>query len=310
MTKAHDMLRIAVRDGPLLNLCKLGRLAMAIVPFEGSDLNDLDVDMSLKLLQKMMDDSRLPLKRASADVWEDLDRLRDEVCHIISKSCDEDKVKLRSLFEKIDRVYDLRPSASHRDSGPRDHLPVPKSKTPGIVLSSRHSHDSKAPDSSPTIVQGRCEASPTKDGSFIGAILRPLPFLKLATDMSLESAIDAHIDLRNTLAHPRYTSNEHATHDDTSDPYPSPSATYILPPLLGNVSLASQSISPFHPSFPYIRQDIQHPVVSDEIHPRDNTGDSATQLPNTAPLTLRSPKPGSLDPASAETASLSGHPIL
>jgi hypothetical protein len=310
MTKAHDMLRIAVRDGPLLNLCKLGRLAMAIVPFEGSDLNVLDVDMSLKLLQKMMDDSRLPLKRASADVWEDLDRLRDEVCHIISKSCDEDKVKLRPLFEKIDRVYDLRPSASHRYSGPRDHLPVPKSKIPGIVLSSRHSHDSKAPDSSPTIVQGRCEASPTKDGSFIGAILRPLPFLKLATDMSLESAIDAHIDLRNTLAHPRYTSNEHATHDDTSDPYPSPSATYILPPLLGNVSLASQSISPFHPSFPYIRQDIQHPVVSDEIHPRDNTGDSATQLPNTAPLTLRSPKPGSLDPASAETASLSGHPIL
>jgi hypothetical protein len=305
MTKAHNMLKIAVRDGPLLNLCKLGRLTMTIMPFEGSDLNDLDVDISLKLLQKMMDDSRLPLERASAEVWEDLSRLWDEVCHVISKSCDEDKVKLRPLFEKIDQVYHRRPSASPRDSGPRD---PPGSETPAIVTSSRHSRNSEASGSSPTILQGRCEASPTKDGGFRGAVLRPPPFLKLPTDIFLGSVIDAHLDPRNTLARPCYTYNEHATHGDASDPYPSTGAAYIPPPLLGNVPLASQSISPFHPSFPYIRQDIQHPVVPDEIYPRDNTGDWATQSPNTTPLTLRSPKPGSLGPARAEPASLSDHP--
>lgn len=111
MTKAHDMLNIAVRDGPLLNFCRLGRLAMTMAPFEGSDLNDLDVDKLSKLLQNMIDDSRLPLKGASAEVWEDLSRLRGEVDHVISKSCQGDQEKLQPLSEKIEQVYNLRPSA-------------------------------------------------------------------------------------------------------------------------------------------------------------------------------------------------------
>ncbi len=317
MTKAHDMLKIAVRDGPLLNFCKLGRLAVTMVPFEGSDLNDLDVEKLLELLQSMVDDSRLPLKGASAEVWEDVSRLRDEVGHVISKSCDGDKVKLWPLFEKIEQAYELRPSAS-QESGPGDHLQAPGSETSAVVqprLSSRElrpsrnrSSDASGP-SSTVVASGRYEASPTKENDG-GAVFRHFLRFPTDSDIFLEFAMYAHSDPRSTtLAYPYYSRNEDAIHYSASDPYrigsggaiagPSAGAAYILPPVLGNTFLASQGISPVHPSFPHIRQNIQHRVVPVDIHP--------TRSPSTPP-TPRSPRPGSLDPASAETASPSGHP--
>lgn len=138
--------------------------------------------------------------------------------------------------------------------------------------------------------------------------------------MFLESAMDAHFDpQRHALAHPYYSYNEHATHYNTSDPYhsgdigsggviagPSVAAAYIPPPLQGNMPLAPQDISPVHPSFPHTRQDIQYPIVSVDIYPEQNTvGDWDNRTPT--PLTPRSPRPKSLDPASAESASLSSH---
>ena len=178
ITKAHDMLKIAVRDGPLLNFCKLGRLAMTMVPFEGSDLNDLDVETLLELLQNMMGDSHLPLKSAFAEVWEDLSRLRDEVGHVILKSSDGDRVKLWPLFEKIDQVYHLRPSAS-KESGPNDHFLAPDSKTSAIVrprLSlrekpTRNRYSDASGASSTVVAESRYEASPTKGDEFRGTVV-------------------------------------------------------------------------------------------------------------------------------------------
>ena len=178
ITKAHEMLKTAVRDGPLLTFCKLGRLATTMVPFEGSELNDLDVETLLKLLQNMMDDSRLPLNGASTEVWEDFRQLRDEVGHFISKSYDGDKDKMWPLFEKIDQVYHLHPFAS-QESGPSDYLLAPSSKTwailrPGLSrerpLRKRYSDASGS--SSTVVAESRSAASPTKENDFGGAILR------------------------------------------------------------------------------------------------------------------------------------------
>lgn len=132
--------------------------------------------------------------------------------------------------------------------------------------------------------------------------------------------MDAHLDPSNTLAHPHYSHNEHVTHYSASDPHlvgeigssgatagPSAGTAYIPPPRLGNMPLAPEGISPIHPTFSYIRQDIQHPVVSVDIYPEQNiAGDWATRSPST-PLTPRSPRLESLDPASAETASRFSH---
>ena len=178
LTKAHEMLKIAVRDGPLLTFCKLGRLATTMVPFEGSELNDLDVETLLKLLQNMMDDSCLPLNGASIEVWEDLRQLRDEVGHVILKSYDGDKDKMWPLFEKIDQVYHLHPFAS-QESGPSDYLLAPSSKTwailrPGLSRERplRKKYSDASGSSSTVVAESRSAASPTKDNDFGGAVLR------------------------------------------------------------------------------------------------------------------------------------------
>jgi len=310
MTKAHDMLKIAVRDGPLLNFCKLGRLAVTMVPFEGSDLNDLDVEKLSELLQSMVDDSRLPLKGASAEVWEDLSRLRNEAGHVVSKSCDGDKVKLGPLFEKVEQVYGLRPSSDHfRAPGPETSAVAQPRLSSRELRPSRNRSSDVSGSSSTVVAEDRYEASPAKENDG-GTVFRY--FLKFPTDIFPESAMYAHPDPpSNTLADPYNSRNEYAIHYSASDPYhadeigsggaiagPSAAAAYIPPPLLGNM-FPSQGISPVHPSFPYIRQNIQHPVVPVDIYP--------TRPPST-PLTPRSPRPGFPDPASAEPASPSGHP--
>lgn len=60
MAKTRTMLHKAERDGPLLNFCKLGQLGMMAVGFKGSGLKDTDLKELLGLMQKMMEDSRLP----------------------------------------------------------------------------------------------------------------------------------------------------------------------------------------------------------------------------------------------------------
>ena len=112
MAKAHETLDMAVRDGPLLNFVKLGHLATTAVPFEGSGLEDGEFGKLLDLLQKMMDDSALPLQLASVKVWEDLSRLRDQVRDICAKSSDDDRATLQALEAKIDVVHYQGPYAA------------------------------------------------------------------------------------------------------------------------------------------------------------------------------------------------------
>ncbi|KAI9448447.1 hypothetical protein H4582DRAFT_1900796 [Lactarius indigo] len=271
MRKAQDTLTKAVQDGPLLNFCKLGRLATTMAPFEGSDLNDLDLANLLELMQSMANDSSLPLKDASSEVWEDLSQLRDS----ISKSCDRDKVKLRPLFEKIEQVYELRSSAS-QESGWGDHSRAADSETSAFVqprlsssreLRPSRSRSSDASGSSSIVIaEGRYEAPPTNenDGEF---------------------AMYAHPDPPSTtLAYPSYSRNEYATYYRASEPY------HMFP---------SSIVSPLNSSFPYPRHNVQHHVVPPavNIYPRS---------PST-PLTPRPPGPGSPERASAENAPRSGH---
>jgi hypothetical protein len=69
------MLDTAIRDGPLLNFCKLGHLAVTAVPFAGTGLELADIEKVRALQETLLRDEHLHLKCASAEVWEELSRL-------------------------------------------------------------------------------------------------------------------------------------------------------------------------------------------------------------------------------------------
>ena len=143
MAKAHETLDLAVRDGQLLNFVKLGHLATTAVPFEGSGLEDAEFGKLVDLLQKMMDDSALPLQLASVKVWEDLSRLRDQVRDISANSSDDDRANLQALQAKIDVVHYQGPYALH---GPNqsNHPEAPASGS-SVVVQSRQSSPEPMP---------------------------------------------------------------------------------------------------------------------------------------------------------------------
>ena len=126
MVKAHEMLDLAVRDESLLNFIKVGHLATTAVHFEGSSLEEAGLGKLVDFLQKMMDDSELPLQLASEKVWEDLSRLRDQVREISAKSDDDNKYKLQALHAKIDIVHGQGPYALQGPSQ-SDHAQAPAS---------------------------------------------------------------------------------------------------------------------------------------------------------------------------------------
>jgi hypothetical protein len=115
MAKTYTTLHQAERDGPLLNFCRLGRLAMMAVPFKESGVEHTDFKKLLALMQKMTEvsDSRIPLARASP-VWKLLNQLRDEVADIRSSSSNEDAENMEDLLKAI--------SAAYPPSAQEDHL--------------------------------------------------------------------------------------------------------------------------------------------------------------------------------------------
>ena len=140
MDKTYTMLDMAERDGPLLNFCKLGQLAMMAVPFEGSGLTETDFGKLLDLLRTMAFD-RLRLTRASIPVWKELRQLRDDVVNALEQSKqalksinieDEvdiferssalkvDKANMTALSQVIDLVYLDCPSSA-QEHPPVDH---------------------------------------------------------------------------------------------------------------------------------------------------------------------------------------------
>jgi len=109
MIKVRDMLDIAMRDGPLLNFCKLGHLVVTAVPFAGSGLESADIEKVQALQETLLQDKHLPLKCASAEVWEELSRLRGEVDSIPKRSFDKEKDMLDRLLRMIDHANDRNP---------------------------------------------------------------------------------------------------------------------------------------------------------------------------------------------------------
>ena len=119
MANTYATLEVAERDGPLLNFCRLVRLGMMAVPFEGSGLEKGDFEKLLHLMQKMTEDSPLLLVHASTSVtvWEELHRLRDEVTDIHETSRNEDGPwdgpDMGALLKMIDCVHRRCTLSSH-----------------------------------------------------------------------------------------------------------------------------------------------------------------------------------------------------
>jgi hypothetical protein len=176
MIKAREMLKIAVRDGPLLNFCKLGHLAAMAGPFDGSDLEHVDIEKLWKPQRKMMADVRLPLNRASSEVWAELYRPRDEVNDIRSKSTGGDKDRLNRLLGTIEEVHCLSPSGTQQRS-PSEHIEaeahrlwVPVHSTVSLHGLSSVSSRGGFASSSNTVTPGRSGATPTSENGFGGTV--------------------------------------------------------------------------------------------------------------------------------------------
>jgi hypothetical protein len=109
MIKVREMLDTAIRDGPLLNFCKLGYLTVMAVPLAGSGLESADIE-NVQVLQKtLLEDQHLPLNRASAEVWKELSRLECEVDNVLERSFSEEKEMLDGLLQMIRHANVLNP---------------------------------------------------------------------------------------------------------------------------------------------------------------------------------------------------------
>jgi hypothetical protein len=110
MIKVREMLDTAIRDGPLLNFCKLGYLTVTAVPFAGSGLESADIKKVQALQKTLLDDDQdLPLNRASAEVWKELSRLKCEVDNVLERSFGEERKMLDGLLQMIRHANVLNP---------------------------------------------------------------------------------------------------------------------------------------------------------------------------------------------------------
>jgi hypothetical protein len=127
MSKLRAMLNIAIRDGPLLNFCKLGHLSLTAVPFAGSGLGDADVKKVQELQTSLVQDVNLPLGAASSDACEELGRLYNEVRGVIVQSSGDEKVMLNELREAVKRANDHCPSSQQLPPSPTEESSLPPS---------------------------------------------------------------------------------------------------------------------------------------------------------------------------------------
>ena len=110
--KAHEMIKVTARDGPLLIFCQLVHLTTTAVPQGQSGLELKDIEKVWELQKKLIDDKRLPLNHASNIVWEALDQRREQVNDLRCKNSGGDREILHRLLRMIDDVLDLRFSGS------------------------------------------------------------------------------------------------------------------------------------------------------------------------------------------------------
>jgi len=112
--KARKTLVAAIRDGPLLNFCKLGHLAVTAVPFAGSGLECADIKKMQELQNKILADEHSHLNWASDRVWSELDRLEHEVCDASTNSSGEERDMLEQLLVMITKAKDLCPFSAQQ----------------------------------------------------------------------------------------------------------------------------------------------------------------------------------------------------
>ena len=125
---ARKMLDATIRDGPLLNFCKLSHLAVTAVPFAGSGLGDADIEKVQGLQMKVLTS---PLDRTSIRAWRKLNRLEDEVRDAGTQSSDKEKDVLEKLLLVIREAKGRCPfSAQQLDSSPDDSEPEGKTPPP------------------------------------------------------------------------------------------------------------------------------------------------------------------------------------
>ena len=103
--KADKIMKLAERDGPLLIFCHLGRLALAAVLRKHPGLDLKDMENVLKLQEKVIENARLPLNRASYAVWEEVCRLRGQIKDICRKSSGMDREILLQMHLTIDDAF-------------------------------------------------------------------------------------------------------------------------------------------------------------------------------------------------------------
>ena len=191
VANTYAALKVAQRDGPLLNFCRLVHLGMMSVPFDGSGLTEADLTKLLDLMQKMTEDSPLPLVQDSTSVWEELHRLRDEVADVYLKLSNEDQAVgvfektchgnglfMQDLLVKIEEVYRRRPLPTP-ERFPIDHVlqaeasgnsavvqPKPASKGLPIPENNTYSHG----PISTTPIEDQHNGSPTQEVDFGGTV--------------------------------------------------------------------------------------------------------------------------------------------
>jgi hypothetical protein len=165
--KAREMLDATIRDGPLLNFCKLGHLAVTAVPFAGSGLGRADIKKVQELQTKVLTS---PLDRASVRVWRKLNGLEDKVRDASTSSSGEEKDMLKELLLVIKDTQKHCPfSAQQLDSNPDE----PSTQTPPP-------HSSSDDDTS---THNSTSAQPEIHDRIPGQIVKQIDIIPFATSL-------------------------------------------------------------------------------------------------------------------------------
>ena len=174
IAKAHEMIHMTKRDGPLMIFIQLGHLAASAVPLNQSGPERKDIEKVWELQKKVIEDKRLPLDHASNTVWETLGQLREQANDLGRKytASGSEKDLLQRLLLMIDGVTNLRHSGSGQrepaeEQGPESVFSVIPSSSSGERQGTRNRFSS-ASDSDITAVTGGpssvIEASGVEDG--------------------------------------------------------------------------------------------------------------------------------------------------
>jgi len=287
MARAHATLERAARDGPLLNFCKLGHLAIMAVPFEESGLEDTDLKKLLGLMKKMANGSHLPTL-ASTQVWEDLGRLRHDVTEIHARSEKKDKEFMGDLLVKIEGAYGCR-SSSTQEHGPSDLVQVQVPGTSVVVQPNlspsnelRRGNDRSSSSTSTTLFDDLHDSSPAReDGS--GGMVFPLswnPCLMCPCHLNLLGITTAPLnnsrgEFANIYRTP-YPLLPSQFGPGGASVYPFFTSSPTLFPLSEITDLASPNIPSIPPSFLHMRHNAQHHHAPGYYPPRRDISNTLT----------------------------------